>query len=78
MTNTTDRNKNLNAASAAASKRLKEEHLDTWNTYMAEEAKARGEEWAPKPTPEKRAEEDFRRLLEQYPHLAAKVSTAAE
>lgn len=70
MTDTTERNKNLNAASNAASKRLKEENLDTWNKYMAEEATRRGEEWKPKPTQEQKAEEEFLRLLREHPHLA--------
>lgn len=73
MTDNTERNKALNAASAAASKRLKEENLDTWNKYMVEEATARGQEWAPKPSPEAKAEADFQRLLTEYPHLADQV-----
>lgn len=60
----------LNAASGAASKRLKEEHQAEWNKYMSEEATARGQEWKPKMTKEQKAEEDFKRLLAQNPHLA--------
>jgi hypothetical protein len=71
----TDRNKNLNAASGAASKRLKEAHPDEWNRYMKEEATARGEEWAPKATPEQKAKEEFERLLRDYPHLAKEFAS---
>jgi len=76
MPETTDRNRALNAASGAASKRLKEENIDRWNELMTEEAKARGEEWKPKASPEQKAEADFKRLIEQYPHLAQQVLDA--
>lgn len=70
MTDTTARNRNLNAASGAASKRLKQVHQEEWDGYMKEEATARGEEWAPKPTPEAKAKAEFERLLAEYPTLA--------
>lgn len=73
MTEQTSRQQSLNAASGAASKRLKEAHTEEWNTYMTEEATARGEQWAPKQTPEQKAAADFERLLAQYPHLAETV-----
>lgn len=73
MAETNPRQKALNAATAAANKRLKESHLDEWNKYMAEEAEQRGQEWSPKKSPEQRAEEEVARLIEQYPHLAEKI-----
>lgn len=71
--NGTTRQANLNAAAGAANKRLKEAHLDEFNKYMAEEANARGETWAPRPTAEQKAEEALRALLDANPGLASKV-----
>lgn len=70
MTDTTERNKALNAASGAASKRLKEAHPDEWNSYMAEEAKARGQEWKPKASKKEKDEAEFKRLLAEHPEFA--------
>jgi hypothetical protein len=63
----------LNAANGAALKRLKEAHTDEFNGYMAEEAKARGQEWSPRLTPEQRAEQELQDLLAKFPDLANKV-----
>lgn len=74
QTSTTTRQQALNAASGAASKRLKTAHSDEWDKYMVEEAKARGQEWQPKASPEQKATAEFERLLSQYPHLAEQVA----
>jgi predicted ArsR family transcriptional regulator len=73
MSESTTRQQNLNAAAAAAAKRLKEAHIDQFNEFMVEEAKARGEKWAPRPTPEQKAEAELRALLEANPSLYEKV-----
>lgn len=67
---TSDRNKNLNAASGAASKRLKEAHADEWNGYMKEEANKRGEQWKPKQSAKEKAKADFEKLLAENPEFA--------
>lgn len=59
----------LNKASGAASARLKDAHLDEWNGYMVEEAKALGEFWAPRLSPEQRAEVELKALLNAHPAL---------
>lgn len=67
------RQANLNKASGKASARLKANHLDEWNTLMALEAKALGEDWAPRLSPEQKAEQDLRELLESNPSLRDKL-----
>lgn len=76
QTSTTTRQQALNAASGAASKRLKTAHQDEWDKYMVEEATARGQKWQPKPDAEQKAKAEFERLLAQYPHLAQQVAEA--
>lgn len=63
----------LNAASGAASKRLKEAHLQEWNTYMAEEAARRNQRWTPKPSAEEKARQELQRLLAEHPGLALEI-----
>lgn len=64
--------KDLGAASRAADKRLREAHLDEYNKYKSEEAKARGIEWSPRLTDEQKAEKQYADLIAKYPHLAGK------
>lgn len=68
----------LNAASGAASKRLKEQYPEDWNKFMAQEATARNQTWSPKPTKEQKAEAEFHRLLAENPHLADSLTQPAE
>jgi hypothetical protein len=63
-------NKQLNAASGAAQKRLKEAHIDEFNKYMAEEASKRGQPWKPKASAKEKAKADFERLLAEHPEFA--------
>lgn len=66
----TTRQQALNAASSAAFRRLKDNHLDEYNTYYAEEAAKRGQKWEPKLNKHQKAEREFRRLLAENPELA--------
>jgi hypothetical protein len=59
----------LNKASGIASARLKDAHIDEWNGYMAEEAKALGEQWSPRLSAEQRAEVELKALLDAHPNL---------
>jgi len=61
-------------AYSAATKRVRESHRDEFNTFMVEEMKARGLDWAPKPTAEEKAEAELQRILAEHPGLAAKVT----
>src|SRR5688500_1222029 len=53
-----------------AQKRLREAHLDEFNTLHKEEAAKRGYDWKPRPTKAEKAEAELRRLLEENPELA--------
>jgi hypothetical protein len=69
-----DRQKGLNAAYSAASKRLREAHQDEFNSLYQQEAADRGIEWTPKATPEQKAEQEMQALLAQFPHLVGKLT----
>jgi hypothetical protein len=61
-------------AYGAATTRLRERHRDDFNTLLVEENASRGIDWKPKPTEEQKAAEQFAQLLQQYPHLADKIT----
>lgn len=73
-TNDLTRGAALNKASAAASATIKERYIDEWNVEMEKEAKALGQDWKPRLTPEQRAEADLAKILAEHPDLAAKVA----
>lgn len=52
-----------------AQARLREAHRPEFNEYMAEEAKALGIDWSPKPTEEQKAAQQLHALLAAHPHL---------
>lgn len=56
-------------AYGAAQKRLREAHRSEFNKFMAEESKALGFEWKPKPTDEEKAAEQLAALLAAHPSL---------
>lgn len=72
------REKGLTTAYGKATTRLREAHLDEFNKYRVEESKKLGFEWAPKLTPEKKAEKELDDLLEKYPHLRQKFEPVPE
>jgi hypothetical protein len=79
-TNTTAdeaKDKAMSAARSAAAAKLREKHLDEYNTLLTAEAKERGVDWKPRPTAEQRAAEEMERLLQQFPELAERVNATA-
>jgi len=63
----------LRQAYGAATTRLRESHREEFDRLYAAEATQRGVEYTPRLTAEQKAEQEFQRLLEQYPHLAEKA-----
>lgn len=70
-----DRDAVLRESYQAATKRLREAHLSEWNTFRVEEAKARGVEWTPPPTPEQKASAELDALLAANPHLLEELAS---
>lgn len=70
---TIDRDAALKKAYQQATAALRDEQRERFNVLYSEKALALGVEWKPKQTAEEKAEEEFQRLLAQYPHLAEKV-----
>jgi hypothetical protein len=69
------REKAIRDSYAAAEKALREKHLDEFNGLHKAEAAKRGYDWSPRPTKAEKAEADLRRLLEENPELAEKVTS---
>jgi hypothetical protein len=69
-----ERTKLLNAAYAAANKRLREENLDRFRELQVEEARNRGIDYTPKPTAEEKAEQQLADLLAANPALRQRVT----
>lgn len=59
----------LRESYSAAERRLRLAHPDEFNTLRAEEAKARGLEWAPKKTKEQAAQEQLDAIYADFPDL---------
>ena len=72
---TDTRQKGLNKAYGAASTRLRAAHKSEFETYYREEADRLGIDYKPRRTPEKRAEDEMRALIEKFPHLRDSVIT---
>ena len=72
MTNSTtekDRNTLLRESYTVATQRLREAHLEEFNAFRQEEAKARGVDWTPRPTADQKARAELERLLAENPTL---------
>lgn len=65
----------LNDSYGAAMKRLRDNHLEEFNTLRVEEAKARGIEWVPPKTEAQKAREQVQALLTAHPELASEFLT---
>jgi hypothetical protein len=63
----------LNAATNAADRRLRELHQDEWNSFKAEEAALRNEEWEPKKNEEEKAAAQLADILAKFPSLVDEV-----
>jgi hypothetical protein len=69
----TDPQKAKSEAFSAAGKRLRETNREQYVRFVAEEMKARGIEWAPKPTAAEKAAAEAKALLEAHPEIAAEL-----
>lgn len=72
-----ERSTKLRKAYGNATARLRESYREEFDALYAEEAETLGVDYTPRLTPEAKAERDLRALLEEYPHLAAKVGEVA-
>lgn len=70
-----ERDNLLSKAYSKASRKLRESHSDEFNKYMEEATSELGVAWRRRVTPEEKAEQEFRTLLEAHPWLREKVST---
>ncbi len=79
MTNTPEemtseeRDRRLQKAYTSATQQLRESHRDEFNDLYQKAAADQGVDWQPRRTPEQKAEAEFDRLLEDYPHLADRL-----
>lgn len=64
-----ERDKRLQKAYTSATQQLRDNHRDEFNDLYQKYAEEQGVEWKPRLTPEQKAEAEYDRLLEQYPHL---------
>lgn len=56
-----------------ATQKLRERFPEEFIDLRKEAAKELGIEWEPRMTAEQRAEQEFNRLVEEYPHLAEQL-----
>jgi hypothetical protein len=61
-----------------AQTRLREAHREEFNAFMAEEAKALGIEWKPKPTDEEKAKAELDKILAAHPGLREQMGLPEE
>jgi hypothetical protein len=64
-----ERDRRLQKAYTAATQELREAHRDEFNDLYSKHAADQGVEWKPRLTPEQKAEQEFERLLQDFPHL---------
>lgn len=73
MADSEERKALLRQAYGTASQRLREENRDRFNELRIEAAKDLGVEWAPRPTADEKAEQEFDALIEAHPHLRERL-----
>lgn len=73
-----ERDKRLQKAYTAATQELRTKYRDEFNDLYSKHAAEHGVEWSPRLTAEQRAEQEFDRLLEQFPHLRNRGLVAPE
>jgi hypothetical protein len=71
---TTPRQAALKEVYVEATKALRENHRDEFNSLRVEGMKARGFDWAPALTEEEKAEQQVAELLTKFPHLADQIA----
>ena len=67
------KNKAMGEARSAAQSALIELYRAEFNELVRKQAAKRGYDWTPAPTAEEKAEAEAKALLEQFPHLKAKL-----
>lgn len=68
-----ERSQKLRQAYGQATTRLRETHREEFDSLYAQEAQALGVDYTPRLSPEQKAEQQLRALLEENPWLADKV-----
>jgi len=66
----TSRDEVVRRAYSKAGTTLREKYREEFNGLVKKYAEDEGVDWSPKKTKEEKAQEEFARLLEEYPHLA--------
>ncbi len=69
-----ERDKRLGKAYTTATQELRKAHRDEFNDLYQKYAAEAGVEWSPRLTPEQKAEQEFDRLVTEYPHLAERFA----
>lgn len=72
-TETLDREAALRKAYGSATKALREQHREDFNTLYAAHAKDLGHEWTPKPTAEEVAKQQLEAIYKDHPNLRPPV-----
>lgn len=71
--NEAERKEALRKTYDVATQRLRERFPEEFIDLRKEAAKELGVEWEPRMTAEQRAEQEFNRLVTEYPHLAEQL-----
>jgi hypothetical protein len=71
-----ERDKRLQKAYTAATQALREIHRDEFNDLYSVHAEKHGVEWKPRLSAEQKAEQEFDRLLRDFPHLVDRIAPA--
>lgn len=69
-----ERDKRLQKAYTAATQALRDVHREEFNTLYSEHAEKQGVEWSPRLTPEQKAEQEFDKLVKDFPHLLERAT----
>lgn len=68
-----DRKDALRKAYGQATNDLREKYPEDFATFYSERAKALGQEWHPRLSPEQKAAQEFDRLVAEFPFLADRL-----
>lgn len=71
-----ERDRRLQKAYTAATQELRDGHRDEFNALYSKHAEAHGVDWSPRLTAEQKAEQEFDRLVRDYPHLLERTPPA--
>lgn len=73
---TSERAKALRKAYGNATTRLREQYRTEFDSLYAQEAQALGVDYTPRLTPEQKAMEELKDLLNRFPHLRERIAPA--